>query len=125
MNKLKGKPIKKGVACMSFSVLLLACASQHKPPLDLMSQAKLSIQEAEQAHAQEAAPLEMTLARDKLDKAEKAMSKENYLEARRMAEQSLVDSDLARSKVKMAQTKNTKQETEKTIQSLEQETRRP
>ncbi|MGH7833783.1 MAG: DUF4398 domain-containing protein, partial [Candidatus Binatia bacterium] len=65
--------------------------SSVQPPTGTLSQAGLAIREADQSKAAQYAPLELRRARDKLDEAERAMKGEDYVKARRLAEQALVD----------------------------------
>jgi len=73
------------------------CASA-QPPKEILSQANLAIQEASEQKAPQYAPLQLRRAREKLEGAREAMQKEDYVRARRLAEEGLVDAQLARDK---------------------------
>ena len=82
-------------ATRSILVLLLAaglgaCASI-PPPESQMGKADLALRKAEQADAAHYAPLEMRVARTKLEGARAAMRENENLEARRLAEQAKLD----------------------------------
>jgi len=71
-----------------------ACASV-PPPESEVGKADLALRKAEQADAAHFAPLEMRVARTKLESARAAMREEENLEARRLAEQAKLDALLA------------------------------
>ncbi len=88
-------------------VLLLAtglgaCASV-PPPESQMGKADLALRKAEQADAAHYAPLEMRVARTKLEAARAAMREKDNLEARRLAEQTKLDALLAEATAQTAQ----------------------
>ena len=79
-----------------------ACASV-PPPESQMGKADLALRKAEQADAAHYAPLEMRVARTKLEAARAAMREEENLEARRLAEQAKLDALLAEATAQTAQ----------------------
>ena len=85
----RGMVIAAGV-----SVGLAACASDPAPEAELAA-AEVAVDEAEEANAPAQAPGPYELARDKLERAREAMEDGENLEARRLAEQALVDAQLA------------------------------
>ena len=85
----RGMVIAAGV-----SVGLAACASDPAPEAELAA-AAVAVDEAEEANAPAQAPGPYELARDKLERAREAMEDGENLEARRLAEQALVDAQLA------------------------------
>lgn len=89
-------------AALIVAALLGGCASAGVSPVAQLATAGASIAKAESANAQEAAPLEMLAARDKLLKAEAAVREERFSEARRLAEQAQADADLAELKSRAA-----------------------
>jgi len=82
------------------------------------------VQEAGQSKAPEYAAGELNIAREKFDQAKRAMDKEEYDLARRLAEEALVDAKLAQSKAEAESTRNAAQELRKTIDSLRGEAER-
>ena len=81
---------------------LAACASV-PPPESEMGKADLALRKAEQADAAHYAPLEMRVARTKLESARAAMRDKENLEARRLAEQAKLDALLAEATAQTAQ----------------------
>ncbi len=79
-----------------------ACASV-PPPESQMGKADLALRSAEQADAAHYAPLEMRVARTKLEQARAEMREDHNLEARRLAEQAKLDALLAEATAQTAQ----------------------
>ncbi len=84
--------IRNGWVVIVASLLLAACAG---PPVQEMSDARQAIQAAEQAGAEEKAPMVLQQARDYMDAAEQKLQKRAYNGAR-------VDAKLAREKASHA-----------------------
>jgi hypothetical protein len=78
----------------------LAACSSVPAPVGEMSAAQTAVTAAEQADAVQHAPAELDRARDKLIRAQAAMQEEDNQEARRLAEQALVDARLAEAKAR-------------------------
>ena len=87
------------VACAA--VLLAACASV-PAPTEQMAVSKSAIANAASAGGAEAAPVEMRNAQDKLDRANRAMDRKDYDEARELAEAAQVDARLAEKRAESA-----------------------
>lgn len=85
----------------AFALLWLGACASMPPPVGSMSQAESLLLAAEQADAQTYAPLELGFARVKLSKARLAMTKEDYELAAALAEESQVNSELARVKAEL------------------------
>lgn len=79
------------------AVILAGCASV-PAPTEQMAVSKSAIANAASAGGGEAAPVEMRSAQDKLDRANRAMGKKDYAEARQLAEAAQVDARLAEKK---------------------------
>lgn len=80
------------------AILLLAGCASVPPPTGSLSQAGSLLASAEAAGAATWAPLELSFAMDKLEKARAAMSEEDYELAAALAAESQVNSELARVK---------------------------
>jgi Domain of unknown function (DUF4398) len=78
---------------------LAACGGAPAPVAE-MSAAQTAVTSAEEAEAAEYAPSDLDRARDKLIRAQAAMQEEDNQEARRLAEQALVDARLAEAKAR-------------------------
>jgi hypothetical protein len=83
------------------SLVLMACAST-PPPTELLAVSSASVVRAVNAGGNESAPVEMRLARDKLDKAKLAMTAKDYDLARSLALEAQVDAQLAETKAQSA-----------------------
>lgn len=89
-------------AVIAASVLLVlgACASKGQPPVNELATARAAITQAEASGAAQSAPVELLAARDKLTRAETAVRGEQYEPARRLAEASAADGELAERKAR-------------------------
>jgi len=94
------------------------------PPTGTISEAQLAIREADQSKSSQYAPLELRKAREKFNDAESAMRNEEYLKARRLSEQALVDARLAEVKAESEIARQNAAELQKTIKSLRAEAER-
>jgi len=101
---------------------IVGCAG--KPPLETLSKAELAVQEADKRTASQYAPLELQTAREQLDKAKKAINDEEYDEARRLADQALVNAQLAEAKAGAEKARQAAAELQKSIQTLRAELER-
>lgn len=76
-------------------LVLAACAAAPTPPTSELLAAKTAIETAEQARIADYASPELGAARDKLSAANSAVQREEMTTARRLAEQSQADAQLA------------------------------
>jgi Domain of unknown function (DUF4398) len=97
------RPVGQGHIIPTFAglvgatLLLMACAST-PPPTALMAVSASAVTDAAAAGGNDAAPVEMRAARDKLDRAKLAMGEKKYDVARALAEEAQVDAHLAEAK---------------------------
>jgi len=77
------------------------CASV-APPTEQLAVSKAAVANAVDAGGPEFAPAEMRTAREKLDRANQAMTAKDYEGARSLAEQAQVDAQLAATKARSA-----------------------
>lgn len=84
---------------------LAACATTKPPSASLTNGAQRAIQVADEAGAQEHAPLELRFAREKIRAAQQANAIEDFAQAQRLLEQAEVDAELALSRTKAEQTR--------------------
>jgi hypothetical protein len=78
--------------------IIVAACSSTPPPVAEISAAQTAVTAAEQADAAQHAPGDLDRARDKVLRAQAAMQEDEIDEARRLAEQALVDARLAEAK---------------------------
>jgi hypothetical protein len=111
-----------GVSLVCVVLGMVGCAG--KPPLANLSQAELAVQEADTKTASQYAPLELKTAREQLAEAKRAMDDEEYDEARRLADQALVNAQLAEAKAGAEKARLAAAELQKSIQTLRTEVQR-
>lgn len=83
-------------------LLLSACASKPLAPTESLTAAQEAISIAEQSDARQYAGAELDEARQQLEQAERAVSRENMDEAKRLARQSQLAAELATAKATAA-----------------------
>jgi Domain of unknown function (DUF4398) len=99
---------------------LAACASDPAPEAELAA-AEVAVDEAEEANAPAQASGPYELARDKLERAREAMEDGENLEARRLAEQALVDAQLAEAQARSEVARENAAELRASIETLQDE----
>ncbi len=67
------------------------------------------------------APMELKLARDKISAAREAVEKEEFVQAKRLADEALMDAKLAEAKAQAERTKKITQEMKDSIETLRHE----
>jgi len=100
-----------------------ACASTPIPN-DKIAVAKDAVQRAEQAGADELAPVELATARDKLARAEKAAADREAQPANMFAEQANVDAELAEATAREKRSHKAAMEFDASMQALRNESLR-
>ena len=105
------------------AVLVAGCASI-PPPTEQMAVSKSAIANAVSAGGSEYASVEMRAAQDKMDRANRAMDKEDYENARRLAEEAQVDARLAEKKAQSAKAQKAASVTQDDIRVLREEMNR-
>jgi hypothetical protein len=101
--------------------LLTACAST-PPPTDAIARAELALQQAETAQAAVHAPGDLLRAREQLEGAEAEVRNERYARARRLAEQSAADSQLAIARSRAAIAEASNKAAQESVNALRQQT---
>lgn len=112
-------PIKTMMAVLA-GTLLFACSST-KPPTQKLAQTQAAIKQAEQVGAQDYAPLAIRSARQKLDKAQDLVKQKKYEKAKRVADESAVDAELAETKSLSEKAQKAVDELRESIQTLKEE----
>ncbi len=119
---------KKSLAWIAAPVVLTALSvagcSTVGPPKDSVAAADLAVQEANKTKAPEYSPLELRIARDKLEQAKRAMDKEEYTQARRLAEEALVDAQLATAKANSEEARRAANDLRQSLETLRREAQR-
>jgi len=84
-----------GLATLCSALLLGACATVPPAPDVALSEARQAIAVAERAHIDDSSSPELAEARSKLAAANSAVQAEHMIEAKRLAQESRVDAELA------------------------------
>jgi predicted transcriptional regulator len=103
---------------------LASCASKPPVPSEQLAVSKAAIEQAQQAQANNYAPVELRQAQDKLSQAQAAVQQENYEAAKRLAEQAEVDARLAETKAHSTRAQNAVAEINESIRALRLELER-
>ena len=103
-------------------LLLVGCAGN--PPNEQFAVTEPAVRSAVSAGATQYAPVDMRAAQEKWKQAELAMQKENYDEARRLAQQAEWDARVAERKAQAAKAQKAVEDAQKGIQELREESMR-
>jgi hypothetical protein len=114
---------KGAILCTAIGVCIAGCVSRPIPN-EQIAVAKSSVQRAEQSGAPEAAPVEMSAARQELASAEKAAADRQALAARRWAEKANVDAQLAEATAQQRRAHKAAEDFDAGMATLRQETQR-
>jgi hypothetical protein len=115
--------VSLGVAFASLLAVATGCSTVGPPKAEIAA-ADLAIQDATKSKASQYAPLELRMARDKFDKAQRAMNNKEYIHARRLAEEALVDAELAEAKASSEDARRTANELQQSLETLRREAER-
>lgn len=99
---------------------LTACGTT-PPPRGELAAADLAVREADESEAGTHAPAALRRARDELEQARAAMQAEDHVRARRLAEQALVDAQLAQAQTRSAIAQQQLSEMRESIDDLRRE----
>ena len=92
----------RAVGAIGSTVVAIAGCASIPPPTEQMAVSKSAIANAVSAGGSEYAPVEMRAAQEKMDRARRAMEKEDYENARWLAEEAQADARLAEKKAQSA-----------------------
>ena len=118
------RSIKRGAVGAAVMLALAACASSPIPS-EKIAVAKASVQRAEQAGAQELAPVELSTARDKLQRAEKAAADHDAQPATMLAEQADIDAQVAEATAQQHRSHKAETELEASLRALREQANAP
>ena len=113
-----------GGGLLLMSAIAAGSCSSVRPPREQLATAELAVQQAQSSKAPQHAPLELRLALEKTDKAKQAMREEDYVAARRFAEQARVDAELAVSKAESVESRQAATQLREAIEALRREAER-
>lgn len=106
------------------TMLGIAGCSTVGPPKDSVAAADLAVREASKSKAPQYSPLELRRATDKLDEAKRAMDKKEYIRARRLADEALVDAQLAEAKAASEDARRDASDVRQSLETLRREAER-
>lgn len=118
------KPQRRSLTLATVMAGLLTiggCASSPMPPSESLQAAEQAIKTAEEARVADYASLELSQARDKLAAAKAAVQQEDMDRAKRLAEEALVDAQLATAKTGEIKAKKVNVDMQESTKSLKQE----
>lgn len=113
-----------GIAVVLIAMIFSGCASKNIAPVESIAGAESAIKEAANSTATVYAPLELKLAEDKLSAANAAVKKEEFTEAKRLADEALMDAKLAEAKSLSGKTKKQAREMRNSVETLRKEIER-
>ena len=102
MNIFSGNQWYRALGAIGCAAVVIAGCASIPPPKEQMAVSKSAIANAVAAGGSEFAPVEMRAAQEKMDRANRAMEKEDYENARSLAEQAQADARLAEKKAQSA-----------------------
>jgi hypothetical protein len=105
-------------------LLLAAGCAAKTAPVETISGAEMAIEAAEESSASLNAPLELKLAKDKLEQANAAVKQEEFEKAKRLADEALVDAKLAQTRSLATKQKKLADEMRGSIEALQKEIKR-
>jgi len=103
------------------AVISTGCGSKGFAPIKNISDAEIAIKSAKEANATINAPLDIRIAEDKLQTARENIKKDDYVSARRLADEALMDAKLAQEKSRTAKAKKLENQLRETIETLQNE----
>lgn len=105
------------------SIFTVGCASI-PAPTEQLAVAKTEVTSAIRDGGNEFAPLELKSATDKMESAERAMAADDYILAKRLAEQAQLDAKLAATKSALAKTQKSVDQSTESNRVLREEIKR-
>jgi hypothetical protein len=112
------------IAAVLIAIISSGCASKNVAYIESIAGAESAIKEAQSSTATIHAPLDLKLAEDKLSAANAAVKKEEFVEAKRLADEALVDAKLAEAKSLSEKAKKRAREMRDSVEALRQEIQR-
>ena len=125
VSRWSALPRSRSTAMAVVAAALLSACSSVPPPREQMAVTRSAVERASGPAGSDAA-VEISLARDKLERANLAMGRQDYLEARLLAEEAEADATYAEAKARSVRAAQALQEVRESIRMLREEmTRRP
>jgi hypothetical protein len=112
------------VCALAAAALAAGCASRVPRPTEELARAQTLVEQAEQNNAQQYAAADISMARDKLQAANKAADKGNNEVAQRLASEASLDARLASARAASARTQRAATEVNQSVETLRREATR-
>lgn len=122
--KLRLHSLSARIAASAGAAVWLAACATNPAADEKIAVAKVSVQRAEQAGASQAAALEISAARDKLLRAEKANADHNLKPATELAEEANIDAQVAEATAQQQQSHKAAIDFDASLEALRQESQR-
>jgi hypothetical protein len=116
--------VASGAALVGAALLTLTGCANAPVPTEQLAVSKTQIESATTAGGTEFAPLELKMAREKLDAANRAVTDKEYEKAARLASEAQVDAKLAETKALSAKAQKSVAETQEHLRTMLQEVNR-
>ncbi len=114
----------KWVGVFTAAAMLVACSSV-PPPVEQMAVSRTTVERVSSApNAVDAAPVELSQAREKLARAERAMNDKDFVTARRLSAEAETDARVAESRASAMRGERALKEIRDSIRSLQDEINR-
>jgi len=99
------KPVLQIAVTATLAIVLVGCGAKTPRPTSELALAGSALRSAELSGARELAPLELRIAREKKDAADKAIAEKKYAKARYLTVEAKADAELARAAADAARTR--------------------
>ena len=124
---IKPKRIADVATTLPLALLLgmAGCSTVPTPPVEQMAVSRSAVERVSSSpNVADSAPVEMQQARQKLERAQRAMNDKDYALARRMAEEADVDARVAEARASSARGERALKEVQESIRALQDEINR-
>ena len=123
MLYLNKKILNSCVLSLSALMLFAGCSAKN-PPVEKISNAQSAISRASDNNAEVYSPLELKIAKEKLDRAQELSKEKKYEDAAMLAEEAKIDARLAEEKSRTKESKKIANEILDSINALKAEIKR-
>ncbi|MCK9635398.1 MAG: DUF4398 domain-containing protein [Methylobacter tundripaludum] len=121
---LRSFQMMRGIGVSAAVAIFIAGCASIPAPTEQMAVSKVAVSNATSAGGNEFTPQALKSAMEKMDAAERAMTEQDYLRARQLAEQAQVDAQLAAVTARSAKAQKAAQELQEGNRVLQQEIER-
>jgi hypothetical protein len=116
--------MRSPIPALAAALALAGCATPVRPGQEI-AKAEQAVHNAEASEAPTRAPLALAAARDKLERARRALEEEDYRRARRLAEEAVADAELAEMRAESSMVRATVADLERALRASDRGAVRP